>query len=975
VIEKKSLVAALRNGWSGDFELFANAFRVSPVQAGARFVIPDLTAVASTWCRIFVARRMEFRSRSSRQGAHRGKRMKWNKKMCLAFEVVAALFCAIAAPNATGQQVTGGSGSPSATTTINGKQLPAPPPEFGGVIKESAKDSTAWWPPRVVPPKGAPNVLLIMTDDQGYGVAGTFGGVIPTPTLDRIAKAGLRYTQFHSTALCSPTRAALITGRNHHSVGFGVIGELSTGYPGYDSIIGPESATIGEILRENGYATSWFGKNHNTPGFQYSSSAGPFEQWPSGMGFQYFYGFMGGETDQWQPYLFRDHTQVFPWTGRSDYNLITDMADDAIRYINDLNAAAPDKPFFLYYVPGGSHSPHQPKKEWIEKFKGKFDMGYEKMRDEIFANQKRLGVIPPNTTLTPWPDGQAEYGGAKLPRWDSLSEVEKKMYAREAEVFAGYTAYTDYEIGRVIQSVEDMGKLENTLIIYIVGDNGTSAEGSLYGTFNQMTAYNGILDDPAVKAVKALNLLHYENWGSDKTYPHMSVAWSWAFDTPFKWTKQVASHFGGTRQGMAISWPGHIKDVGGIRTQFHHIIDIVPTILEATGIHAPEEVNGIKQKPIEGTSMLYTFDSTNADAPSKRDTQYFEMVGNRAIYHDGWIAATTPPSPSWELGTGTMPAINDYQWELYNIAEDYSEYNDLAAKQPQKLKEMQALFLKEAAKYQVFPLDNSGFVRLLTARPSAVAGRTVFTYTGENVGIPVGNAPSILDRDYKITANVTIPEGGADGMIATLGGRFGGYALYLSRGFNWWFHERFFRRIGIALFVLGLLLIWLGQYRKWSANKMRLGYGLSFLGLLGVVGVFLIGLAGIGRGKPVFLYNFLDMERFKWSGSSLSAGKHTIVFDFKYDGPGPAKGGTGVLSVDGKEVDRKKIDHTIPLLMAIDETFDVGIDTRTGVDDFEYRVPFRFTGKIDKLTYNLGPEQLSAEDKAAAAKILAAAKD
>jgi arylsulfatase len=373
--------------------------------------------------------------------------------------------------------------------------------------------------------------------------------------------------------------------------------------------------------------------------------------------------------------------------------------------------------------------------------------------------------------------------------------------------------------------------------------------------------------------------------------------------------------------------------------------------------------------------MLYTFDSANAKAPSKRDTQYFEMVGNRAIYHDGWIAATTPPSPSWELGTGKLTPLDEYKWELYNITEDYSEFNDLSAQQPAKLKELQALFQTEAAKYNVLPLDNSGFSRLLTQRPSAVAGRTVFTYTGENIGIPMGSAPSILDRDYTITADVIIPEGGAEGMIATLGGRFGGYGLYLSRTFNWWFHERFFRRIGLALFVLGLLLVWLGQYRKWSTGKMRFGQGLALLGLLGVVAVFLTGLAGIGRGKPVFLYNFMDMERFKWEGSSLSAGKHTIVFNFKYDGPGPAKGGTGVLSVDGKEVDRKTIAHTIPLLMAIDETFDVGIDTRTGVDDFEYRVPFRFTGKIDKLTYNLGPEQLSAEDKQDAAKKLAAAKD
>ena len=884
--------------------------------------------------------------------------MKWTGKAAL---VVAPslLVLGFAAASAKAQQVTGTPGSASATTTIDGKQLPPPPPKFGGVIKESAKDSTPWWPPRIVPPKGAPNVLLIMTDDQGYGVSGTFGGVIPTPALDRIAQAGLRYTQFHSTALCSPTRAALITGRNHHSVGYGVIGELSTGYPGYDSVIGQESATIGEILKENGYATSWFGKNHNTPGFQYSSTAGPFEQWPSGMGFQYFYGFMGGETDQWQPYLFRDHTQVFPWVGKKDYNLTTDMADDAIRYMNDLNAAAPDKPFFLYYVPGGSHSPHQPKQEWVDKFKGKFDVGYEKMREEIFASQKRLGVIPAGAQLTPWPDD--------IPKWDSLSVLQKKLFARQAEVYAGYTAYTDYEIGRVIQAVQDMGKLDNTIIIYIDGDNGTSPEGTIGGTYNQLIAYNGILETPM-----PLQMLHYDEWGTDKTYPHMAVGWAWAFDTPFKWTKQVASHFGGTRQGLAISWPGHIKDVGGIRTQFHHVIDIVPTILEATGIKAPEVVNGIKQKPIEGVSMAYTFDQANATASSKRDTQYFEMVGNRAIYHNGWIAATTPPAPPWQLGTGKLPDVDTgYRWELYNIAEDYSEYNDLAASNPAKLAELQKLFLVEAAKYNVFPMDNSGFSRLLTPRPSAVAGRTVFTYTGVNSGIPVGNAPSILDRDYTITADVTIPDGGAEGMIATLGGRFGGYGLYLSRSFNWWFHEKFFRRIGLWFFVVGLLLAWLTKTSRWS----RLGHALLIFGTLWVVLVFVVGMLGLGRGKPVFLYNMLDMERFKWEGPSLSAGKHTIVFTFKYDGPGPAKGGTGVLSVDGKEVDRKTIAHTIPLLMSIDETFDIGVDTRTGVDDFEYQVPFRFGGKIDKLTYKLGPEQLSAEDKEAAAKILAAAKD
>jgi len=828
------------------------------------------------------------------------------------FRVTLAAAVMAVAPSARAQiQTTGTPGSPSATTTIDGKQLPPPPMPFGGVIKESAVDSKPYWPPRVVPPKGTPNILLIMTDDQGYGVYGTFGGVIPTPAMDRIAKAGLRYAQFHSTALCSPTRAALITGRNHHSVGYGIVGEMSTGYPGYDSVIGEDSATIGEILKENGYATSWFGKNHNTPTYLYSA-AGPFDQWPVGMGFQYFYGFMGGETDQWTPYLYQNTTPIFPWIGKTGYNLTTDMADEAIKYMGSLNAAAPDQPFFVYYVPGGTHSPHQPKQEWRDKFKGKFDMGWEKMRDEIFSNQKRLGVIPEGTQLTPWPDGQAEYAGAKLPRWDSLSLVQKKLYAREAENFAGYVAYTDNEIGRVIQAVEDMGKLDNTLIIYISGDNGTSAEGTLEGTFNQMTAYNGILTLPEV-----VQMLHYENWGSDKTYPHMAVGWTWAFDTPFKWTKQIASHFGGTRQGMAISWPGHIKDVGGIRTQFHHMIDIVPTILEVTGIQTPATVNGIKQKPTEGVSMAYTFDSANANAPSKRDTQYFEMFANRGIYHDGWYACTTPPEAVWLLGAKPLPPVNEYKWELYNIAEDYSQANDLAAKNPDKLKELQALFLTQAEKYQVLPLDNSVLTRVVTPRPSAVAGRTEFTYKGPNANIPVGNAPSILDKDYTITAEITVPKGGAEGMIATMGGRFGGYGLYLL------------------------------------------------------------------KGKPVFVYNLLDLERYRWEGGvgagdwlgkALAPGKHTIVFDFKYDGPGPGKGGTGVMTIDRKEFARKTIPHTIPILMSIDESFDIGSDTRTGVDD-SYKLPFHFTGTIDKLTYKLGQDQMTAEDQKAKAEAIARVND
>jgi len=798
-----------------------------------------------------------------------------------------------AAASSLGGIINGTLGSPSATINIDGKMLPPEPMPFGGVINETLSGSKSWWPPRVVPPQGAPNVLLIMTDDQGYGVSSTFGGVIPTPALDRVANAGLRYTQFHSTALCSPTRAALITGRNHHEVGFGVVTELSTGFPGYDSYIGVENATVGRILKEHGYATSWFGKNHNTPPPQYGA-VGPFEQWPSGMGFDYFYGFMGGETDQWTPYLFQDHTQIFPWLNQPGYNLITDMADEAINYLRKVDSTAPDQPFFLYYAPGGSHSPHHPTQEWIDKFKGKFDMGWNKLREIIFANQKRLGVIPPDTELTEWPDS--------LKEWDSLSFLEKKLFARQAEVFAAYTAYTDYEIGRVIQEIEDQGKLDNTLIIYICGDNGTSPEGTLVGTPNDWTAYNGILDIPVLD-----QMLFYEKWGSEATAPHMAVAWAWAFDTPFKWTKQIASHFGGTRQGLAISWPARIKDAGGLRSQFHHIIDIVPTILDAAGIKAPDDVDGIKQNPIEGVSMTYTFDKANAAAPSTRTTQYFEMVANRGIYHDGWYANTTPPVPPWMLGVA-MPDVTDYKWELYNIAADYSQANDLAAKMPDKLKEMQDLFDQEAKKYNVYPLDNSGFTRATAPRPSPVAGKTEFTYTAAVTGIPTGDAPSIIGKSFTITAEIEVPDGGGKGMIVTEGGRFGGYGFYLL------------------------------------------------------------------DGKPVFFYNFLMLKHYRWEGPRLAAGKHVIVFDFTYDGPGPGKGGTGVLTVDGAQADTKTIPHTVPLLLPVDQTFDIGADTRSGVSD-EYTLPFNFNGKINRVNFKLGPSQLAENDRMNQQRAVAVAND
>ena len=798
--------------------------------------------------------------------------------------------------SASAQQITGTPGSPSATTTIDGKQIPPPDPKFGGVIKEKASESTPWWPPRVVPPKGAPNVLLIMTDDSGFGAPSTFGGVVPTPALDRIANAGLRYTNFHSTSLCSPTRAAIITGRNHHSVGFGVVGEIATGFPGYDSIIPIEKGTIGEILKANGYATSWFGKDHNTPFYQ-ATQAGPFEQWPNGMGFEYFYGFVGGDASQWQPNLFRNTTAIYPFQGNPSWNLTTAMADEAIQYMKELKEIAPGKPWLVYYVPGGTHAPHHPTPEWIKKISDMhlFDGGWNKLRETIFANQKRLGIMPENAKLTPWPNGQGEFGGAKLPEWESLSFEEKTLFIKQANVFGAYLAYTDHEIGRVIQAVEDLGELDNTLIIYIAGDNGASAEGMVNGTPNEFTTFNGI--EVPVKD----QFLWYPFWGSERTFPHFAAGWAWAMDTPFKWMKQVASHFGGTAQGVAMSWPGHINDVGGIRRQFHHVIDIVPTILEAAGIPAPDTINGIKQLPIEGVSMAYTWDKANANAPTRHTTQYFEMLGNRAIYHDGWVAATTPVTLPWELSSKPAPdVITGYKWELYNVMEDPTQSNDLAAKMPEKLRQMQGIFYVEAAKYNVLPLDNTTLPRWNTPRPSLTAGRTIFTYTGGLVGVPQSGAPDILDKSYTITAEVTIPEGGAEGMIVTQGGRFGGYGLFLSKG--------------------------------------------EF---------------GFNRGRVVFLYNLLDLKRTIWEGPELEAGKHTIVFDFKSDGQGLGKGGTGVLFVDGKEVARNSMEHTTPVTFPEDETFDIGQDTRTPLALIEYRydVPFKFTGKIDKLTFKLEPEQ------------------
>ena len=810
------------------------------------------------------------------------------------------------------QQTSGTPGSPTATTTIDGRYLPAPPQPFQGEIGLNAAQSKPGWPARVVPPKGAPNILLIMTDDVGFGAPSTFGGVVPTPNLDRIANEGLRYTNFHSTALCSPTRAALITGRNHHSVGFGVISEQSTGFPGYNSIITKDSATIGRILLENGYRTSWFGKEHNTPTYQ-ASQAGPFDQWPIGMGFEYFYGFVGGDTSQWQPNLFRNTTAIAPYVGHPEWNLTTAMADDAIHWLNQLNDIDPAMPFFLYYVPGGTHAPHHATPEWIKKIGDMhlFDNGWNGLREQIFANQKKLGVIPQDAKLTPWPTDL-------LKNWNTLNDEEKKLFIHQADVYGAYLAYTDHEIGRVIQAVQDMGKLDDTLIIYISGDNGASAEGGVNGTPSEVMAFNGI-ELPVAEQMK-----FYDAWGSQYTYNHMAVGWAWAFDTPYKWTKQIPSFFGGTRQGMAISWPGHITDKGAIRHQFGHVIDIVPTLLEVTGIPAPVMVDGIGQKPMEGTSLAYTFDKANANAPSRHKTQYFEMFGVQGLYNDGWMLSAVPKRPPWDLGFGKVdldPATS-FKFELYDVRKDWTQSTDVAAQNADKVKELTDLMFGEFAKYQVLPLDASVVTRVVAPRPGLASGRKVFTYTGEPVtGIVDNAAPNLLNTSYTIAAEIEVPQSGAEGNIVSEGGRFGGYGFYLL------------------------------------------------------------------KGKPVFTWNLLGLKRVKWEGPDvLSAGKHTLVFDFKYDGLGFAtlafnstsglgRPGTGTFKVDGKDVSTQTLERTIPIMLPVDETFDIGSKTGTPVDDQDYQVPFNFTGKINKLTITVEPPVLTDADKKKLAEAYQAAQD
>jgi arylsulfatase len=643
--------------------------------------------------------------------------------------------------------------------------LPRPEVPFRGVIGRTAQDSVKSFPEEVKAPAGAPNVLLVLIDDAGYGASSAFGGPVPTATLDRVAQNGLRYTQFHTTALCSPTRAALLAGRNHHSAATGVIMELGSGFPGYNSLMPKSCGTFAEVLRQNGYGTAWYGKNHNIPDWQ-GSQAGPYDLWPTGLGFEYFYGFIGGDANQWAPALYEGTQPIEPPENAPDYHLDPDLADRCIHRIRLLNSLAPDRPWLQYYAPGTSHAPHHAPKEWIEKFKGRFDQGWDVVREETFARQKALGVIPADAQLTPRAPG--------IPAWDSLKPEQKRIYARMMEVYAAALAHCDHQIGRILSAIEDLGQLENTLVIYIMGDNGASAEGGLHGTANEISYFNGVPESFEMLTARM------EQLGGPLTYNHYPIGWAHAMCTPFQWTKQIASHFGGTRNGMAISWPARIKARGEIRTQFHHVIDIAPTILDAAGVPAPSVLNGVPQRPIEGVSMLYSFD--DAKSPSRRRTQYFEMFGYRAIYHDGWVAATTPPVTPWDLQT-KVPPIDEYAWELYHVEKDFSQAVNLAEREPAKLRELQDIFWIEAAKYQVLPLDNSRAERMdVSNRPSLTRGRSVFTYFPGQTRIPEGAAPDFKNKSWQIAADVVIPAAGAEGVLITQGGRFNGWGLYVHGG-------------------------------------------------------------------------------------------------------------------------------------------------------------------------------------------------
>jgi len=760
--------------------------------------------------------------------------------------------------------------------------IPKPAPPFAGVIGRSVDRSKPAYPRAVRAPEGAPNVLLILTDDVGFAATSTFGGPVATPNLDKLASRGLIYNRFHTTAICSPTRAAMLTGRNHHMVGSGLVTNLATGFPGYNGIIPRTAATVGRIMTENGFNTAFFGKHHNVPESQ-SSAAGPFDLWPTGLGFEYFYGFLDGDTDQFHPKLYRGTSPVErPEGGRPDYLLDEDLADDAIRWIHNQQAADPNKPFLIWYAPGTAHAPHQAPREWIAKFDGKFDQGWDRLREEIFARQKAMGLVPQHAVLTPRPE--------VLRAWDSLTADEKRINARFMEVFAATLAYQDAQIGRVFDELERMGELDDTLIMFVQGDNGGSAEGAQHGTMNEIGHLaNGVTES------EEWFLEMLDEMGGPLSYQTYPTGWAWAVDTPFQWTKTVGSHFGGTRNGLIVSWPARIKAVDTIRSQFHHVIDILPTVLEVTGVQAPTVVDGIRQQRMDGISMAYTFD--DASAEDRRKTQYFELLGNRAIYHDGWMASTTPKVPPWQQEGPKGDAATSYEWELYEVASDYSQGRNLAAEHPEKLAELEQLFWEEAERNNVLPLDDSRGVARVMRRHLAEARAAIprdYVYRSKGVSVAAAKAPPLFARDFRIVADVTTGEAQRDGVLLAYGSWFGGWSFYLN------------------------------------------------------------------DGVPVAHHAFSQQPKDQsviTGDRALPPGPATAEFVFEYDGGGLRKGGEMRILINGEEVGAGRIEKQVTVVAGLGETFDIGRDTGVPVA----RLPggqLPFDGEIRRIEVEPGSLKL-----------------
>ncbi|HEU4365138.1 MAG TPA: arylsulfatase [Candidatus Krumholzibacteria bacterium] len=752
---------------------------------------------------------------------------------------------------------------------LDRRVLPIAEPTPPTITEVDARKATAPERFEVKAPEKAPNVVIVLIDDTGFGHSQAFGGPISTPTLETLANNGLRYNRFHTTALCSPTRTALLTGRNHHINNAGAIMELATAFPGNTGVRPNSVAPLAEILRLNGYSTAAFGKYHETAPWE-ASVSGPYDRWPTRSGFDKFYGFIGGETNQWAPAIYDGVTRVEP-PHDPNYHFTTDMTNQAVAWMRFQQALTPEKPFYVYFATGATHAPHHAPKEYIAKYKGKFDQGWDKVREETLARQIALGVVPAGTQLTARP--------AEIPAWDTLTPDQKRLFARQMETFAGFAEHTDYEVGRLVQALEEMGEMENTLFFYIWGDNGASAEGGPEGTYNELLALNGIVSDLASQ------LPHIDEWGGPSTFPHFSVGWAHAGNTPFQWTKQVASHFGGTRNPMVVHWPARIQGAHGeVRSQFHHVIDVAPTVLEAAGLPEPTMVNGTKQYAMDGVSMMYTFD--DAAAADRRTTQYFEMFGNRAIYHEGWVAATRHSIP-W-LMVPNLPPFDQDVWELYNVTEDFSQANDLAAENPEKLAELRAVFDQEAVRNHVYPLDDRRSERFdarIAGRPDLMGPRTSLSLYQGMTGISENAFINIKGRSSAITAEIEVPSGGANGVIIAQAGRFGGWSLYMK------------------------------------------------------------------NGRVHHAYNFGGLKRFTVAApAALAPGRHTILYEFAYDGGKPGSGGTSKLTIDGKPAGETRVENTMPFVYSADEGVDVGTDNETVVTDDYKQGANRFTGRIVKVT-------------------------